>query len=141
MVVPDRVVFDAEPLVAHADGEPGSEVVSSYLDAVGETDCAGFVSWVNLSEVRYILVRKYDRQTADEYVGWLLNFGVEGVDVGSLWIDAAEYVIEYNPALGDSFALATADHIGGTLLVGGDTDYDDVTGVPIDRFRDGSDTG
>jgi len=27
--------------------------------------------------------------------------------------------------LGDSFALATADHLGATLLVGGDDDYDE----------------
>jgi len=34
MAVPDRVVFDAEPLIAHADAEPGSDVVAEYLDAV-----------------------------------------------------------------------------------------------------------
>ncbi len=28
MSVPDRVVFDAEPLIAHADDEPGSKVVA-----------------------------------------------------------------------------------------------------------------
>ena len=34
MVVPDSVVFDAEPMIAHADDEPGSDAVEEYLDAV-----------------------------------------------------------------------------------------------------------
>ncbi len=47
MVVPDRVVFDAEPLIAHADDEPGSDVVEEYLDAVAVEDAAGYTSRVN----------------------------------------------------------------------------------------------
>jgi hypothetical protein len=82
MAIPERVVFDTEPLVAHADDEPSSETVTEYLDAT-----------------------------------------------------AAEYVLDYNPALGDSFALATAEHMEATLLVGADDDYDTVTGVSIQRFR------
>jgi len=44
MAVPDRVVFDAEPLIAHADDEPGSDVVEEYLDAVAVEDTAGYVA-------------------------------------------------------------------------------------------------
>lgn len=138
MSVPDQVVFDAEPLVAHADGEPGSEIVETYLDAVAAEDTTGYASYVNLAEIRYILARKYDRDTADEYLEWLTDLGIKTVDVGDTWTDASEYTLSYNPALGDSFALATAKHVDGTLLIGGDDDYDDVTDVPIDRFRDGS---
>jgi len=103
MSVPDRVVFDAEPLIAHADDEPGSEVVEEYLDAVAVED-----------------------------------LGIKTMDVGDTWKDASEYTLRYNPALGDSFALATAEHVDATLLVGGDDDYDDVSDIPIERFRDGS---
>lgn len=63
MAVPDRVVFDAEPLIAHADDEPGSDVVEEYLDAVAVKDTAGYVSCVNFAEIRYTLARKYDRTT------------------------------------------------------------------------------
>lgn len=34
MTIPDHVVFDTEPLVAHANDELGSEIVEEYLDAV-----------------------------------------------------------------------------------------------------------
>ena len=138
MEVPDRVVFDAEPLIAHADDEPGSDVVERYLDAVAVEDAAGYTSCVNLAEIRYTIARKYDRDTADEYLDWLTDLGIETVDVGDAWREASEYVLQYNPALGDSFALATAEDVEATLLVGGDDDYDEISDVPIERFREGS---
>lgn len=136
MAIPDRVVFDTEPLVAHADDEPGSETVEEYLNAVAAENTNGYINRVNLTEVRYILARKYDRTVADEYLDWLLDLGLTPVAVDTLWTDAAEYVIEYNPALGDSFALATAENIDGILLVGADDDYDDITEGSIQRFRE-----
>lgn len=93
---------------------------------------------MNLSEFRYTIARKYDRDAADEYLDWLENLGIETVDADDAWVGAPEYVLQHNPALGDSFALATAEHVEGTLLVGGDDDYDEITDVPIERFRDGS---
>ncbi len=138
MTVPDHIVFDAEPLIAHADDEPGSDVVEEYLDAVAVENATGYASCVNLAEIRYTIVRKYDRATADEYLEWLTDLGIEPVDVGETWMTASEYVLNYNPALGDSFALATAEHVEATLLIGGDDDYDEISDVPIERFRDGS---
>lgn len=138
MTTPDRIVFDAEPLIAHADDEPGSDVVEEYLDAVAVAEATGYASYVNLYEFRYTIARKYDRATADEYLDWLSDLGIEPVDVHEAWAAASEYVLTYNPALGDSFALATAEHLEATLLIGGDDDYDDISDVPIERFRDGS---
>ena len=135
MTTPDRVVFDAEPLVAHADDEPGSDVVENYLDAVGVDTTIGRVSYVTLTEIRYIIARKYDRTTADEYIDWLTNLGVKSVNVTDIWDVTADHVLSYNPALGDAFALATADHFDATLLVGADDDYDAVNDVSITRFR------
>ncbi|UPM44035.1 hypothetical protein [Halocatena salina] len=72
---------------------------------------------------------------ADEYLDWLFDLGLTPVNTEALWDNAAEYVVEYNPALGDSFALATAEAVDGTLLVDADDDYDDMTTVSIERFR------
>ena len=138
MAIPDRVIFDAEPLIAHADDESGSDVVEEYLDSVAVEDTDGYASCVTFAEIRYTLARKYDRDTADEYLGWLADLGIEAVDVDDTWLAASEYVLRHNPALGDSFALATAKDVEGLLLVGGDSDYDEVSDVPIDRFRDES---
>ncbi len=136
--IPDCIVFDAEPLIAHADDEPGSDVVEEHLDAVAVEDAAGYTSCVNLAEVRYTIARKYDRDTADEYIDWLTDLGITTADVGDSWVKASEYIFRDNPALGDSFALAAAEDVGGTLLVGGDDDYDEISTIPIERFRKGS---
>ena len=138
MVVPDSVVFDAEPLIAHADDEPGSDVVEEHLDAVAVEDTVGYASCVTFAEIRYTIARKYDRPIADEYLDWLTDLGIETVEVGDSWQEASEYILRYNPTLGDSFALATAEKVEATLLVGGDDDYDEVSDVPLERFRDGS---
>jgi len=138
MAIPSHVVFDAEPLIAHADDEIGSKVVEKYLDAVAAEDTTGYACCVNLAEVRYTITRKYDRDIADEYLDWVSDLGVETVDIGNAWVEASEYILMYNPALGDSFALATAKTIEATLLVGGDDDYDEISDIPIERFRDGS---
>lgn len=138
MTIPDRVVFDAEPLIAHADDEPGSEVVEEYLEAVATGETAGYTSCVTQTEIRYTIARKYDRATADAYLDWLTDIGIESVGVSELWQAASEQILQHNPALGDAFALATAHSVSGTLLVGGDDDYDDVSEIPIARFRSGS---
>ena len=136
MTVPERVVFDAEPLVAHAAGEPGSDVVEEYLNAVADGRTNGYVSRVNLTEIRYIIARQADIERADEYVEWLFDLGVRPLGVDDVWEAAAEVVLEYNPALGDSFALATADHLDAVVLVGADDDFDDVSASRIRRFRE-----
>lgn len=139
MATPDRLVFDAEPLVAHASSEPGADEVDRHLDAVAAGDTAGWTSVVTRTEVRYTLARKYDMDIADYYLDRLDELGVQHAQVDEpVWTGAAEFVLQHNPALGDAFALATAETLGATLLVGGDDDYDDVTRVPTVRFRDGS---
>lgn len=138
MPAANRIVFDAEPLIAHTDNEPGNDVVREYLDTIAVKDAADYASFVNLAEILYTIARKYDRGTADEYLDWLTNLGIEPVDVSTVWVDSSEYVLEYNPVLGDSFALATAAWLDAVLLVGGDDDYDDVSDLSIERFREGS---
>lgn len=136
MSPPEHVVFDTEPLVAFADGESGSDEVVDYLDAVVHGDSAGSINLVNATEVRYILGRKYDREVTDTFLDWLWSIGITGVGAESVWERAADHVIDHNPALGDAYALATAETVDGTLLVGGDADYDGITEAEIDRFRD-----
>jgi len=112
-------------------------VVEEFLDGVAVAGTDGYLSRVNLTEVRYIIARKYDRTVADDYIDWLIDLGLRPMDADVVWSEAADFVLRYNPALGDSFALATAAHVDATLLVGGD-DYDAITDVPIERFREGS---
>lgn len=134
--MPERLVFDAEPLLAHADDEPGGDVTETYLDAVANGEIDAELTRINATEIRYVLARKRDTSVADRYLRWLEDIGVTPADAGGLWADAAHWVLSHNPSLADAYALAAAERANATLLVGADGDFDGVEGVTIERIRD-----
>ena len=133
--LPDAVVFDTEPLVAYFCDEPGGDTVERYLEAVeGTTD--GYVSAVNLAELRYVVRSLTSENRAATVTDVVQQSGIRRVDTADTWEAAAAFKHRHSPALGDAFALATARTVDGTLLVGGDDDYDGVTELPVRKFRD-----
>jgi predicted nucleic acid-binding protein len=132
--VPGTVVFDAEPLVAYFCDEPGSDTVERYVDAV-EGPADGYISAVSLAEVHYVVRAIGTEERADAVVDVLEESGIRRVDTEGTWSIAADIKYRHAPALGDAFALATAAHVDGTLLVGADDDYDDVADVSVTRCR------
>ena len=132
--IPETIVFDAEPLIAYFCDELGSDTVETYVDAV-EGAADGYISAINLAEVHYIVRAINGEERADAVVDILEESGIRRVDIEGTWASAADFKFRYSPALGDAFALGTAAYVDGMLLVGADDDYDDVTDVPITRFR------
>ena len=142
------VIFDAEPLLAFSFDEPGAESVERWLDRIydGETD--GYISTINLAEVRYIAARKTTPDRADAHIEQLRDMGVTEYPIDDLWRSAADLKVAYSPAIGDAYAVAAAlsldadDDRTVTLLVGGDDDYEVFERDPafshlIERFRGG----
>jgi len=125
-----RVLFDAEPLLAFAFGEPGADAVEEILEGVYDGDVDGYVTTVNLAEVRYVAARLSSPERADEHVAGLKRMGVRECGVDDLWKRVANIKGNHTLALGDAYALAAAaateDEAGDdvTLLVGADDDYD-----------------
>lgn len=132
--LPDRVVFDAEPLVAYFCDEPGSDTVERYVEAV-EGTASGYISPVTLAEMHYVVRGIDGERRAETVVDVLAESGIRQVDSGDVWPLAAAFKFRHAVALGDAFALGTAAHVDGTLLVGADDDYDAVTDVAVVRFR------
>jgi predicted nucleic acid-binding protein len=130
----NAIVFDAEPLVAFGCDEPGSDLVERYLTAV-ERGTPGYVSTVTLTELHYVVRAIATGRRADTMIDVLEESGIRRVDATETWRAAARFKHQYSPALGDAFALATAAHVDGTLLVGADDDDDDVTDVAVVRIR------
>lgn len=131
---PETIVFDAEALIAYLCNEPGSDTVERYVDAV-EGTAAGYISAVNLAEIHYIVRAIDGGERADAVVDVLEESGIRRIDTEQTWSHAADFKFRYSLALGDAFALATARHVDGTLLVGADDDYEAVDDVAITRFR------
>lgn len=132
--LPETIVFDAEPLIAYFCDEPGSDTVEAYVNAV-EGTATGYISAINLAEIHYIVRAIDGDERADAVVDILAESGIRRVDTEQTWRFAADFKFRYAPAIGDAFALGTAAHVDGTLLIGADDDYDAITEVPITRFR------
>ena len=132
--IPETVIFDTEPLVAYFCDEPGSDTVETYIDAVmGSSE--GYISAVNIAEVHYIVRAIDGKERADAVVKVIEETGIRRVDTAETWRFAADYKYHYSPALGDAFALGTAESVDGLLLVGADDDYDDIANIQVERFR------
>jgi predicted nucleic acid-binding protein len=131
------VVFDAEPLIAHADDDPGAGTTAARLDAVAANDVDGRLTRVNATEIRYVLAGKYDVERADRYLQWLSDVGITPVGAEELWTTAADWILAEDPSLADAYALAAAEVTGGTLLVGADDDFESIDTLAIERIREG----
>lgn len=130
----ERIVFDTEPLVAHLASETGAGVVEEYLDRVDEDDAEGYISPVTLTEVRYITERNAN-EPPDVFLNWLQTI-TNQVSASECWENAARHKTEHQVALGDAYSLAAAKEVGATLLVGADDDFDEITDVEVERFRE-----
>lgn len=129
------LVFDAEPLVAFFCDEPGSESVGARIRAVEAGERRGLVNAVTCTEVHYVTRTSGERLT-DEYLSRIRTW-FQVIDADDVWRHAARFKHEHGVALGDAFTLGTAAARDATAYVGADDDFDDVTTVDIERFRDG----
>lgn len=132
----ETIVFDTEPLIAYLDDEPGSDTVEAWIDRVASGEIGGYISPVTKTEVLYVGSRVGFRP-ADVRASLerLEELGVTVYDPRECWDGAAALKEAYSMALGDAYALATADAVDGTLLVGADDDFDELE-ADVVRFRD-----
>ncbi|UHQ96247.1 type II toxin-antitoxin system VapC family toxin [Natrinema halophilum] len=132
----DTIVFDTEPLIAYLDDEPGSDVVEEWIDRVASGESKGYISPVTKTQVLYVGSRVGFRPEAVRAsLERLEELGVTVSDPRECWDGAAMRKDAYPMALGDAYALATADAVNGTLLVGADDDFDNVE-EDVVRFRE-----
>ena len=129
------VVFDTQSILIFYLGEPGADRVEDYLKRVLDKKISGHMNVVNLAELYYVLSRK-DKAVAEEKERNLKSYGIKIVDVRastSLWKRAAEIKAMNPVSLADSFAAATAIDLNGSLVTGGDLDFEKINNLKIHR--------
>lgn len=132
-MVHEKVVFDAEPLLALLADEPGSDRVEEYFREVQTGAVDASVSPIQLTEVSYI-GHQLNADGVEAYIKQIQAFmTIVQVDE-DVWRQAVFYKM-IGHSLGDSYALATAEVQNAVLIVGADDDFDDVP-VEIERIRD-----
>lgn len=126
-------VFDTEPLFAFLYREPGHDAVARRLESVDSGDAECRIADVTAAELFYLIARMEGRdgnptreslRLADRDVRSLERAGVGVTSVD--WDLAGEVKADGGISLADSYAVALAYHRGDTLVVGGDSDFDDL---------------
>lgn len=127
------MVFDTEPLLVFYRGEEGDEAVEGLLNRVAQGSIRAYMSIVNLTELYYILHR-YDPEVAEEKTRNLRAYGIKVQPLldDTLWKLAAELKSRHPMSLADAYAAATAQATGSRLVIGRDTEFDD---LPIETIR------
>ncbi len=128
-------VFDAQALLSLYLGEVGAEKVANRLAQVQRGEASGYVNIMNLTELYYILYRK-SKRLAPEKVKNLISFGARIVSAtfdDDLWRRAASIKADHRLSLADAFAAASSKKLVATLVTGGDTEFDSIKRLKIER--------
>jgi len=128
------VVFDTEALLIFYLDEKGSDVIETLLKKILHNEIHGYLNIVNLTEFYYILYR-ISPVTADEKVRNLKAFGIEIVPItdNGIWKEAGKIKGEHTLSLADAFAAATAIVMKDKLVIGADTDFNNIN-IPFIRI-------
>lgn len=130
-----NIVFDAEPLLAYLEDEPGSDHVAEYLREMEAGNLTAAISPVQVTEVFYVGDRLGSREVVEAFFRSLETDGLKISSAEKASWNAANFKTDGH-SLGDSYALATASVEMATLIVGADSDFDiDTENRPFDIER------
>jgi len=125
--VSDRLTFDSEAILAFFLGEAGAELVRDSLEKVQKGEIDGYINILNLTEIYYILSR-VSPKLAEEKQRNLRLYGLKIVPINDngLWREAAKIKCDHSMSLADAFAVATAQTLKTTLIVGSDKEFNNL---------------
>lgn len=142
-------VFDTEPLIAYFYDEPGADDVSERLEAVENEEVTAAIAHVTAAEVMYKIARletgrpneiaptEDELEVGERDVRVLQGFGVT-IETPP-WRLAARIKAPGGISIGDAYAVALAAAEDATLVVGTDSEFDDLA-VDVDLHRVREDT-
>ncbi|MFB6198884.1 MAG: PIN domain-containing protein [Halobacteriaceae archaeon] len=137
-------VFDTEPLIAYFYDEPGATDVTELLQQIETEAATGAISHATATEVIYKIARletgdpnqippdddEFD--VAQQDLRILRGYGVT-IEMPS-WSTVAQIKGAGGISLGDSYAVALALEEDVTLVVGGDSEFGDLS-TDIDLYQ------
>ena len=142
----ETYVFDTEAIIAYLYDEPGRDIVEEFLTEVRDGSVEGLIAETNAAEVFYLIARAEGSddgptpdsfRTADRDVRALQRWEI--VLERANWRMAGELKADGHISLADAHAVALAAETDGTLIAGGDDDFDSLPiDVDVTRFRNES---
>lgn len=129
------LTFDSEAILAFYLGETEGEVVRDNLQRIQNGMVEGYINIVNLTEI-YCILARINPKIAEEKQRNLRLYGLKVVPVtdDGLWREAALIKSRHSLSLADAFAVATAQTLKSTLVVGSDKEFNNVD-IQLLRIR------
>ena len=133
-------VSDACALIAFLSGENGSEKIKDILQEALDEKIILKINQINLLEVYYNAIKKYDDITANKLLDEVINLPIEIV-IGlkdNVFKEAGRIKAKYKIPLGDSIAVAECIIENGILVTSDHNDFEkvvDAEKIKISWFR------
>jgi len=126
-------ILDSFAVLAYLAGEPGMSRVQEVLEVAVRGEHRIWLSWINLGEVLYITEREVGLAQAQAVLAAIEQLPIQFLDVTKERVLAAAHIkANYRVAYAESFAIAAAQELGGTVLTG-DPEYESITAlVPVE---------
>jgi ribonuclease VapC len=116
-------LLDAFPVLAWLQDEPGHHFVDELLTRAEKGEISLSMQMINLGEVYYRICRITRLRKAEETISKIRMLPISIISVSdSLVMDAAKIKGKHPISYADAFAVATALHIGATVVTG-DPEY------------------
>ena len=138
------LVFDSSALIALLADEDGANQVEALLRSASD-EGEGFVFFahaVNLAEVYWHVLARYDHATAEAAIQTLASAGIQerGDLDGVFWRDVAALVVKSrqmpkptsgrgNLAMGDAFGIALSNRLGADFVTSDRTEIEPLEGA------------
>lgn len=118
-----KYILDAGPMIALLDDEPGADIVE---DVLTEPGCTCYAHIFNLAEIYYIYFRRGGTTVAEEALTSLFEVGIIMRDDHDpiFWKDAATMKGLHAIAFPDTFCLALARRLTGTVVTTDHNEFD-----------------
>ena len=121
-------LLDSYAILAWLQNEPGADKISELLEKAKEGKLKLYMSWINIGEVYYQIIRRKGKQVAEETLMELKILPITFISVtDELVKKAAELKAKYPIAFADCFAIATAFMKDATLVTG-DPEFEKTSG-------------
>ena len=119
MAEPSAFVLDTFAILAYLQGESNGARVRQMLQSVQSGRQSVYMSLINVGEVLYITERKQGLQPAQDALALLRQLPIDVLAADEQAVFAAAHIkANYTVSYADSFAIAAAEHVGGTVLTG-----------------------
>jgi ribonuclease VapC len=116
---PPAFTLDTFALLAYLRDEPSASRIEKLLKDARQGRCRLYLSIINLGEILYITERRSGLENVQDALALLRQLPIHVLPADEQAVFAAAHIkANYTVSYADSYAIAAAQQVGGTLITG-----------------------